>query len=213
MTEDTGASKGPSLEGQTSGEGRMRTADAAVSAEDLGTSPAADGLGELKALDRETAEVLVAVTRAMYPHDRVPNVHYERVVASLDGKAAADEGTGRLLTEGVASLATFTGRWPREFGELPEEEQVRALKRLEKGAFFKAVASEVVVNLYSQHDIWPYFGYEGPSNDKGGYVNRGFDDIDWLDDAPDYRDVPVEKTFVDPVEQVSTEERLSKEGQ
>jgi len=23
-------------------------------------------------------------------------------------------------------------------------------------------------------------GYEGPSFDKGGYINRGFDDLDWL---------------------------------
>lgn len=212
MTEETGAGRGPNLEGQTSGEGRMRTADAAVSAEDLGTRSVEDGLGELKALDRETAGVLVAVTRVMYPHDRIPDVHYERVVASLDGKAAADEGTKRLLNEGVASLATFTGRWPREFGELPEEEQVRALKRIEKGAFFKAVSSEVVVGLYSQHDVWPYFGYEGPSNDKGGYINRGFDNIDWLDDAPDYRGRPIEQAFVDSVEQVTTEERVSKEG-
>jgi len=24
------------------------------------------------------------------------------------------------------------------------------------------------------------FGYEGASADKGGYIERGFDDIDWL---------------------------------
>jgi hypothetical protein len=39
--------------------------------------------------------------------------------------------------------------------------------------------------------VWPYFGYEGPSNDKGGYAHRGFDDIDWLDEAPDRRGNPV----------------------
>jgi hypothetical protein len=25
-------------------------------------------------------------------------------------------------------------------------------------------------------------GYEGPSFDKGGYLNRGFNDLDWLPD-------------------------------
>jgi hypothetical protein len=69
-----------------------------------------------------------------------------------------------------------------------------------------------VVGLYSQPDIWPYFGYEGPSNDKGGYVNRGFDDIDWLDEAPDYRGNKVEATSVDPVEGVDTVQSVSKEG-
>jgi hypothetical protein len=29
--------------------------------------------------------------------------------------------------------------------------------------------------------VWAKFGYEGPSADKGGYISRGFDDIDWLE--------------------------------
>jgi hypothetical protein len=126
----------------------------------------------------------------MYPHDQLPDLHYERVVAALDVKAAADERMKSLLTEGVGYLATTTGKQPTEFGRLPETEQVTALKRLEETPFFQAIAAEVIVNLYSQQDAWPYFGYEGPSNDKGGYLNRGFDDIDWLDEAPDRRIAP-----------------------
>jgi hypothetical protein len=30
--------------------------------------------------------------------------------------------------------------------------------------------------------VWDAVGYEGPSVHKGGYVNRGFDDLDWLPD-------------------------------
>ncbi len=182
------------LEGQTSGEGGIRVADAAVADEQVGldigsTDPAP--LDTLAALDRDTATALVAMTRAMYPHDRLPDVHYARVVAALDAKAAADEKTKVLLTEGVGWLATTSGRWPREFGSLPEPEQVAALTRLQHTPFFKAVAGEVVVNLYSQHDVWPYFGYEGPAPE--GYLDD-FDDIDWLDDAPDLRDSAVEVT-------------------
>ena len=190
----------------------MRAADAAVSDDELHVSEKADGLENLKALDRETATTLVSVARAMYPHDSIPDLHYERVVAALDVKAEADEHMKTLLTDGVKSLSTLTGRYPGDFGEIGEADQVKALKRIERGPFFKAVASEIVVGLYSQPDIWTYFGYEGSSNDKGGYVNRGFDDIDWLDDAPDYRGHRVEETFVDDVEQVDTEQRISKEG-
>jgi hypothetical protein len=205
--------KGPGIEGQMSGEGGLRIGDAAVSQDKEPYEAAGDGgLQNLRALDEETARALVSVARAMYPHDRIPDLHYERVVASLDEKAAGDEGMKTLLTAGVASLATLTGRYPNEFGALPEEAQVKALKRIERGAFFKAVASEVVVGLYSQPDIWPYFGYEGPSNDKGGYVDRGFDDIDWLDEAPDRRGNAIESTAVDPVEQVDTVQTVSKEG-
>lgn len=187
MTEKpTDAKRGAGLEGQESGEGGIRPADAAVA---TGKEPYGQPGGELtnlSALDAQTAATLVGVTRAMYPHDRIPDKHYERVVAALDEKAADDEEMKALLVQGVASLATVTGRWPREFGELDEAEQVRALQRLEDGAFFKAVAGEVVSGLYSQPDVWPYFGYEGPSNDKGGYLHRGFDDLDWLPDPADF---------------------------
>ena len=196
-----------------SGEGGIRVGDAAAATDKEPYEAAGEGgLGGISALDRETATTLVSIARAMYPHDRVPDLHYERIVATLDEKAAGDEHMKVLLTDGVRSLSTLTGRWPHEFGGLEEAEQVKALKRIERGPFFKAVAAEIVVGLYSQPDIWPYFGYEGPSNDKGGYVNRGFDDIDWLDDAPDYRGHEVEETFVDPVEKVDTEQRISKEG-
>ena len=194
------------LEGQLSSEGGIRPGDAAVAGDKLGIDPtSAGGLDSLQVLDRETATALVGFARAMYPHDRLPDLHYERVVAALDAKAAADERMGTLLTEGVGFLATTTGRYPREFAALPEDEKLAALNRLQETPFFQAVAAEVVVNLYSQSDVWPYFGYEGPSNDKGGYLHRGFDDIDWLDEAPDRRDNPV-------VERVATEERISKEA-
>jgi len=34
--------------------------------------------------------------------------------------------------------------------------------------------------LYNQKPLWAKFGYEGSSADKGGYINRGFNDIDWV---------------------------------
>lgn len=187
MTEPT-----TGLAGQISEEGGIRVGDAAVADQEVGVDLTATDdapLDELSALDRETATTLVGMARAMYPHDGLPDVHYERVVAALDTKAAADEKAKTLLTEGVGLLATTTGRWPRDFAGLPEPEQVAALTRLEHTPFFQAVAAEVVVNLYSQPDAWRHFGYEGPAPD--GYLDN-FDDIDWLDDAPDRRNEPVE---------------------
>ena len=42
--------------------------------------------------------------------------------------------------------------------------------------------STTVVALYDDHEVWELLGYEGPSFDKGGYLHRGFDDLDWLPD-------------------------------
>ena len=37
-----------------------------------------------------------------------------------------------------------------------------------------------MVTLYNDKEVWDVLGYEGASFDKGGYVNRGFNDLDWL---------------------------------
>ncbi len=34
--------------------------------------------------------------------------------------------------------------------------------------------------LDDDEEVWTVLGYEGPSFDKGGYLHRGFDDLDWL---------------------------------
>ena len=39
-----------------------------------------------------------------------------------------------------------------------------------------------VVALYNDQETWETLGYEGASFDQGGYVNRGFNDLDWLPD-------------------------------
>ena len=52
---------------------------------------------------------------------------------------------------------------------------------IEDSAFFQRVRSSLVTGIYNNPDIWPIFGFEGESASQGGYINRGFDDIDWLD--------------------------------
>jgi hypothetical protein len=64
-----------------------------------------------------------------------------------------------------------------------EADRVVVLRGVEQTPFFKKVRSDLVVSLYNQEAIWPKFGYEGSSADKGGYIHRGFDDIDWLPTA------------------------------
>ena len=49
---------------------------------------------------------------------------------------------------------------------------------------FDLIKATTVVALYDNPLVWKAFGYEGPSVHLGGYVNRGFDDLDWLPDPP-----------------------------
>jgi len=61
-----------------------------------------------------------------------------------------------------------------------EEDRVAVLKAIENGAFFQTVRAGLVTGLYNQKEVWPIFGYQGESFSQGGYIERGFNDIDWL---------------------------------
>ena len=64
-----------------------------------------------------------------------------------------------------------------------ETDRVVLLQRVEQGPLFKKLRGDLLVTLYNNKEVWPKFGYEGASADKGGYINRGFNDIDWLPQA------------------------------
>jgi hypothetical protein len=125
----------------------------------------------------ELVEQLVSIYRIMFPHSGVPDEFYEHVVRKLDDKAAQDRDLPSFLSEGVESLNRQTGS---TWTGLSEEAKLEALKRAEQTPFFQRLRSDFLVYFYSNPAIWPRFGYEGPSNDQGGYLDRGFNDIDWI---------------------------------
>ena len=128
-------------------------------------------------LDSELAKQLVAIYRIMFPHNGVPDAFYEHVVQKLDDKAAQNQDLPRLLSEGIEAL---NGQIGSAWISLSEEARLEALKRTEQTPFFQTLRTDFVLYFYSNPGIWPLFGYEGPSNDKGGYLHRGFNDIDWI---------------------------------
>jgi hypothetical protein len=129
---------------------------------------------ETAALAGPAAATIAAVARTMYSHDAVPDEVYARVSAKLAEAAADDPGTARTIEEGVAGLGGFTER--------SSEARLEAIRAIEGSEFFELVRSTAVVEVYSDARTWAAFGYEGPSFDRGGYVDRGFDDLDWLPD-------------------------------
>ena len=77
-------------------------------------------------------------------------------------------------------VAKLLGEAARYVDVAWETDRLAILRQIEATPFFAAVRSSLVVGLYNQKEVWPIFGYEGSSADKGGYINRGFSDIDWL---------------------------------
>jgi hypothetical protein len=120
---------------------------------------------------------ITAAARVVYPHDRLPDDVYAHVGEKLAEAAREDSGAALTIEDGASAL-----NGGRLFVELSADEQLETLKRIEGSDFFELVRSTAVIEVYSDQRTWQLVGYEGPSFDKGGYLNRGFNDLDWLPD-------------------------------
>jgi hypothetical protein len=132
---------------------------------------------EVTAITPDQMATLLQMARDIYPHDHVADRFYAVAVKGYD---AADKKD--MVAAGVAELdaaaqaqghaSYLAAQW--------EEERVRVLLAVEKTPFFQTVRSGLVTGLYNQKEVWPLFGYQGESYSQGGYIERGFNDIDWL---------------------------------
>ena len=134
----------------------------------------------LKVLDERSARVLSGVTRHIFPHPKLDDAVYAFVVRDLDG-AAADGAIKTLLTEGIKQLDDAAqGDWLK----LADEARLAAVTKLAVKPFFEKIRSTAVVSLYNNELAFAHFGYQGESFGKGGYLERGFNDLTWLPAPP-----------------------------
>ena len=123
-------------------------------------------------LSEHAVDTTMRVARVMFPHDMLPDEAYTKVVKALGAEAETVE-------QGVAALDGST-----PFVQLDADAQLAALQAAEGSDYFELVKATAVVELYDNPLVWKAFGYEGPSAHLGGYIDRGFDDLDWLPDPP-----------------------------
>jgi hypothetical protein len=124
---------------------------------------------------------LLRVLRVMYPHDAFPDGPYERARGALLADAAASPRLAGVIAQGVRDLDALAGR---PFVDLSGAEATALLERIAGSDFFVAVRNKAFATLYDDHEVWGLLGYEGPSFEHGGYVERGFADLDWLPEPP-----------------------------
>tara|TARA_B100000073_G_scaffold250959_1_gene211188 strand:- start:204 stop:779 length:576 start_codon:yes stop_codon:yes gene_type:complete len=119
-------------------------------------------------------KLLDKMVRTLYPHNTFPNGPYDRTTEDVINKGNADAGKMLMMRDGLRDLEK------NSFGDLSFNEATKYLKSIEGSPFFNHVRGTSVVTLYNDKEVWDVLGYEGASFDKGGYVNRGFNDLDWL---------------------------------
>lgn len=155
---------------------------AALAAAGADISPTAAWAQDAKTLSPHQMATLVLLARDIYPHDHIGNSYYVTAITPWDAKAGADPATKTLLVEGIALLdGTAQAKHGSNYADVAwEEQRVAILQEIQGSAFFQKIHGDLVVSLYNQPDLWPKFGYEGSSAEYGGYIHRGFNDIDWL---------------------------------
>jgi len=102
---------------------------------------------------------------------------YRAVADKVTGQASQAPEIASLMESGMAALeAAGRGGWL----QLPMQDKVQVIGNLSATPFFgylRWITSEVVMRDPS---LWQSVGYQGSAIEHGGYLYRGFDDIDWL---------------------------------
>lgn len=133
-------------------------------------------------LSPDAGKVLLVMARDIFPHDKLAEKYYMHAIEPYDTAAAKDPILKKLLTDGIALLnASSQKMMGKSYTAIPDElSRVAVLKSIESTPFFQKIRGDLVTGLYNNKEVFKLLGYEGSSWEKGGYINRGFNDIDWL---------------------------------
>jgi hypothetical protein len=136
----------------------------------------------VKNLKPDTMQTLVQMARDIYPHDQLGDRFYVAAVAPYDEKAGTDASVKALIEDGIAGLdSAAKAKHKTAYTAVAwEADRVALLRQIQDGKFFQTIRGGLVTGLYNNPEVWTKFGYEGSSADKGGYIERGFNDINWL---------------------------------
>lgn len=124
-------------------------------------------------LKPKTMATLIQLARDIYPHDDIADEYYVEAVKTYDSEKSV-----KLIEEGIANLDKLADGDYLGIGW--ESDRVDLLRKIEDTDFFQTIRGGLVTGLYNQKAVWAVFGYEGESYTKGGYINHGFNDINWL---------------------------------
>jgi hypothetical protein len=117
-------------------------------------------------------ELLASVTYDFLPYPELnPAVYVKAAQQILD----LDSDNVRA---GLTQLreASGNGAWK----DLAEDQRIAILTSLEGSAFFAEVRANTMQVLLREPETFKIVGYGGSTIEHGGYINRGFNDIDWL---------------------------------
>jgi hypothetical protein len=133
---------------------------------------------DLTALNAAQAKETLAMARQLVPHDKLGDEYYWVVVVAIDKDMAGSPELATRIRDGLTQLNEAAGG---DFTAVDAQSQIAAMKKLEGTPFFADMLNKTQFNFYNNKAVWAKFGYEGSSWEKGGYIDRGFNDVKWTD--------------------------------
>lgn len=135
-----------------------------------------------RAVGEQASATLMRMARDIYPHDTLEDKYYAKVMMPLARKAEQDSDLRKQLKDGVSDLNRLA---VKHFGKpymdvSSESQRVKVLTLMEDSAFFQRIKGDLMMGIYNNPELWPRFGYGGSAFEHGGYLERGYNDIDWL---------------------------------
>ena len=121
--------------------------------------------------------MLPDIVYRMFPHERLSSDVYEQVAEQLSSRIAQSADLAAMMN---AAMEVLTGNSPETWAALTEREKTEALEKIQHTPFFQFVLNETLGGIYRHPLTWELLGFEGSSLEFGGYIDRGFNDIDWL---------------------------------
>jgi len=139
------------------------------------TTASAPSTGQV--LDAHSTDTLVEMSRQMFPNKGISTSIYRVAIDNIGTEAQGSAELSALISQGIAQLDGAQGQ---TWLSCDEETKLATMRSIESSPFFQLIMHKSIDVIYRDPEVWRLLGYEGSSIEKGGYLHRGFDDIDWL---------------------------------
>jgi hypothetical protein len=118
--------------------------------------------------------------RLLFPINGLGDDVYKSVMSNVLSALSGNPATEDALATAESELnAASDGDWYAA----TEAAQISAIESIQSEPFFAAVLGTLRGAFHYDPAVWEFIQYPGSSKEHGGYLHRGFDDIDWLPES------------------------------
>lgn len=117
-------------------------------------------------------ELLAAISYDLFPFPDLPPGLYVQVGERLL------QANNPVIAEGLSQLRASAGA--TAWRAIDDTTRVATLTSMQTTPFFATVRAATLEVVFRAPETFAMVGYGGSAIEQGGYINRGFDQIDWL---------------------------------